>query len=210
METPDPFRGHRIVGGNVALDLLNTQTGPAGAEPEGDVLGDYADLLAWAAHIGVLAADEEQRLARRARRHPDAAAAAFSRARATREYLYRIVDTVARGRQPAAADLERLTHDEAEAVRHARLVRHDDAYAYTWVDDDDLDRPLWPIIHAAHTLMTNGPLDRLKGCPSCRFHFIDESRNRSRRWCSMDDCGAEDKMRTYIAKRATARSARAG
>ena len=210
METPDAFRGQRIVGGNVALDLLNTQNGPAGGEPEEDVLESYADLVAWAAHLGLLTPTEEQRLMRDARRHPDAAAAALARARDTRAYLYRVVDAVARGGGPAGADLERLTSDEAEALRHARLVRQGDSYTYTWLDDDDLERPLWPIIHAAQSLMTNGPLDRLKGCPSCRFHFLDESRNRSRRWCSMEDCGAEDKMRKYVAKRASARSARPG
>ena len=30
METPEHIRRQRIVGGNLALDLLNTQNGPAG------------------------------------------------------------------------------------------------------------------------------------------------------------------------------------
>src|SRR6185369_15011278 len=64
--TPTSFRGQRIVGGNVALDLLNTQNGAAGAEPEDDVLTDYRDFLAWASHIGVITAAEERRFRRRA------------------------------------------------------------------------------------------------------------------------------------------------
>ena len=55
--------------------------------------------------------------------------------------------------------------------------------------DPDLALPLWTVVHAASTLLIDGPLDRVKGCASCRFHFLDESRNRSRRWCSMEDCG---------------------
>ena len=66
METPGSFRGQRIVGGSVALDLLNTQNGAAGAPPEDDVLTDYRDLLAWASHVGLLDAAEERRLRRRA------------------------------------------------------------------------------------------------------------------------------------------------
>ena len=61
-------------------------------------------------------------------------------------------------------------------------------------------------IHAAATLLIEGRLDRVKGCASCRFHFLDESKNRSRRWCSMDDCGARTKSRRYVARRAAARS----
>jgi hypothetical protein len=37
--SPGAVRGQRIVGGNLAHDLLNTQNGPAGAAPE-DVLSD--------------------------------------------------------------------------------------------------------------------------------------------------------------------------
>ena len=205
METSDTFRGQRIVGGNVALDLLNTQNGPAGGAPEDDVLADYRDLLAWASHVGVVTAAEERRLRRVAQQRPADADAAFQRARETRAYLNDVFDAVARGKPPARADLLRLQRDEAEALSHGRLVPGDGQYRWSWADDQDLGRPLWPIIHAALELITDGPLDRVKGCASCRFVFVDESKNRSRRWCSMDDCGAEDKMRKYVARRSAAR-----
>jgi predicted RNA-binding Zn ribbon-like protein len=210
METPAPFRGQRIVGGNLAVDFLNTQNGPAGEPPEEDVLQTYADLVAWSAHLGSLADPEQARLSARARRRPAEARAVLERAHATRDYLYRILDTVARGGHPADADLARLQRDEAEALSHGRLVPSGGEYAWSWAADRSLGRPLWPIIHAALSLVTTGPLDRVKGCASCRFHFVDESKNRSRRWCSMDDCGAEDKMRKYVARRAAARGAARG
>jgi predicted RNA-binding Zn ribbon-like protein len=211
--TPEPFRGQRIVGGNPALDLLNTQNGPAGGAPEDDVLSDYRDLLAWASHMGVISTAEELALGRRARSRPADADAVFRRARETRAYLYDLFGAVARGESPAPADLRRLQGDAAEALAHGRLVESDGQYRWSWADDEDLRRPLWPVVDAALTLVTDGPLDRVKGCASCRFHFVDESKNRSRRWCSMDDCGAEDKMRKYVARRSLARarsSARAG
>jgi predicted RNA-binding Zn ribbon-like protein len=209
VETPEPFRGQRIVGGNVALDLLNTQNGPAGEPPEDDVLGDYGDLLAWASHVGLLTAADERRLKRRAREHPADADVAFRRTRETRAYLHALFDAVARGAAPARGDLRRLQRDAAQAFAHGRLVPGDAGYRWDWSDDDDLERPLWPIVDAALRLVTEGPLDRVKGCASCRFLFVDESKNRSRRWCSMEDCGAEDKMRKYVARRASARAARA-
>jgi predicted RNA-binding Zn ribbon-like protein len=208
VETPTPFRGQRIVGGNVALDLLNTQNGPAGKPPEDDVLSDYGDVVAWASHLGVINAAEEQGLRRRARARPGDAEAAFERARGTRAYLGDLFGAFGRGRSPAPGDLERLQRDAAEAYAHGRLVAVGGEYQWTWADDQDLARPLWPIIHAALTLVTDGPLERVKGCASCRFMFVDESKNRSRRWCSMEDCGAEDKMRKYVARRAAARANR--
>jgi predicted RNA-binding Zn ribbon-like protein len=211
METPTHIRRQRIVGGNLALDLINTQNGPAGRPPEDDALRDYADVLAWARYVGALTTRESDRLLRRSRRDPDAADAMFRRTVATRDDLYESFSAVARGSRPPATAIARLQRDEADALTHAELVPGVDGYDWTWPHDDDLGRPLWPVIHAAVTLLTNGPLDRVKGCASCRFHFVDESKNRSRRWCSMDDCGTEDKVRKYVARRASVRSAdRAG
>jgi predicted RNA-binding Zn ribbon-like protein len=41
--------------------------------------------------------------------------------------------------------------------------------------------------------------DRLKVCPAddCQSVFYDASRNRSRRWCSMEGCGNRSKVRSF-------------
>jgi predicted RNA-binding Zn ribbon-like protein len=46
---------------------------------------------------------------------------------------------------------------------------------------------------------TLGTWDRLKLCPAedCLWAFFDSSKNRSRRWCSMDVCGNRTKTREY-------------
>ena len=122
--------------------------------------------------------------------------------------LDRLFRTVAHGEAPREADLARLAGDEAAALSQARLVPAGGGYGWSWDGDETLERPLWPVVHAAVALLTGGPLDRVKGCASCRFLFVDESRNRSRRWCSMDDCGTQDKMRAYVARRRAARATR--
>jgi predicted RNA-binding Zn ribbon-like protein len=44
-----------------------------------------------------------------------------------------------------------------------------------------------------------GDWPRLKVCadPTCRWAFLDTSRNRSRRWCDMADCGNRAKNRVW-------------
>ena len=44
-----------------------------------------------------------------------------------------------------------------------------------------------------------GTWDRLKICPAddCAWVFYDQSKNRSRRWCSMGVCGNRTKVRAY-------------
>jgi predicted RNA-binding Zn ribbon-like protein len=39
--------------------------------------------------------------------------------------------------------------------------------------------------------------DRLKICPTCRWLFLDRSRNRSRAWCDMAVCGNRAKASRY-------------
>ena len=51
---------------------------------------------------------------------------------------------------------------------------------------------------------TLGTWDRLKLCPAedCLWAFFDSSKNRSRRWCSMNVCGNRTKTREYRRRRA--------
>lgn len=48
----------------------------------------------------------------------------------------------------------------------------------------------------------DGTWERIKIChaDTCRWAFFDESRNRSRAWCSMQVCGNRTKTRTYRAR----------
>jgi predicted RNA-binding Zn ribbon-like protein len=50
-------------------------------------------------------------------------------------------------------------------------------------------------------LLRSDRLGRLRRCVDCRWLFLDQSRNRSRRWCRMSGCGARAKMRRYRAPR---------
>ncbi|OAP20062.1 CGNR zinc finger [Amycolatopsis sp. M39] len=57
---------------------------------------------------------------------------------------------------------------------------------------------------AATRLAIRGDWVRLKICPAddCLWAFFDESRNRSRTWCSMRVCGNREKARSWRARTA--------
>lgn len=205
METPDHTQRMRLVGGNLALDFINTRGGQPRPSPDDEVLHDYNDLIAWARHVGMLTEDEAHRLLRRARRNPDDAQNTYQRAMQVRRYLYELFGAVATGHPPPDRCIAALGSDEAEALARAELVSGDGGFAWNWAHDNELARPLRPIVHAAVTLLTGGPLQRVKRCDGCQWLFIDESKNRSRRWCSMEDCGTDEKVRRYLARRAAAR-----
>jgi predicted RNA-binding Zn ribbon-like protein len=55
------------------------------------------------------------------------------------------------------------------------------------------------LVAAATTARIKGTWARLKICPAddCAWAFYDASRNRSKRWCSMEVCGNRSKVRAF-------------
>ena len=201
METSSDVTRMRLVGGSLALDFVNSRSGPAGAAPDDDALTGYADVLAWGRYAGSLADAEAAALRRLAREDPDGAETAFRRCLRIRECLDEVFREHARGGNPSRRALVELRDHELDALGAAEL-EVGRAFAWSWRRDRSFLRPVRPVVHAAVELLTAGQLDRIKGCGTCRFLFLDESRNRSRRWCSMEDCGTVEKMRRYVAWRA--------
>jgi predicted RNA-binding Zn ribbon-like protein len=203
METATDVTRMRLVGGNLALDFVNSRSGPVGGAPDDDALTSYADVVAWGRYVGNLSEAEAAALRRLARDDPDGAEAAFRHCLQVRECLDDVFREIAQGRRPSRRALAELRDHERDALGSAELEPGEAGpYGWSWRRDRSLLRPVRPVVHAAVTLLTAGPLDRIKGCGTCRFLFLDESRNRSRRWCSMEDCGTAEKIRRYVARRA--------
>ncbi|HEX5148855.1 MAG TPA: ABATE domain-containing protein [Candidatus Limnocylindrales bacterium] len=197
----------RIVGGNLALDFVNTRTGPPSGPPDDDLFAGYDDVVAWGRHVGSLTDPEARRLRRAAQEDRAGSRKVFGRAIRLRDDLDAVFRAVAVDRRPPAQAVGALRTAEAKALVRAELVADDGAFAWSWASDRSLERPLGPVIHAAIELLTGGPLDRVKACGGCSFLFLDESKNRSRRWCSMEDCGTSEKIRRILERRAGRRLA---
>ena len=61
------------------------------------------------------------------------------------------------------------------------------------------------LVAAAVELLRTVELRQLRACPieegGCGFLFLDRSRNGSRRWCAMEDCGTQAKIRKLSERR---------
>lgn len=55
------------------------------------------------------------------------------------------------------------------------------------------------LLLAIERLQSQGAWPRLKACTvdDCQWAFYDTTRNRSRTWCSMEECGNREKTRRY-------------
>jgi len=123
----------------------------------------------------------------------------LARARTLREALYRILSQAIAGR-PAVAEMEILEDVLGEALSHLALRWSENGFLWELpAPPGRLEELLWPIALSAADLLRSDRLDRVKECGSetCSWIFIDESRNRSRRWCEMSDCGNRAKARRF-------------
>ena len=197
----------KLYGGRLCLDFANTVE-PRLGQPQRDHLGGYPDLVRWARHAGALDDTQAQGLLAAAVTHQAAAQASFATAIALRDAIYRAFATIAQGATPAAADLEGMQQAYAAAMRHARLLPADGRVIWAW-GDGAFDLVWWPMARSAVEVASTSQLERVKQCPApegCGWLFLDTTKNRIRRWCSMDECGGQAKARRQTARRRTTRT----
>jgi predicted RNA-binding Zn ribbon-like protein len=205
-DASNPAGRFDLDGGHLALDFANTLQGRYDELPD-DLLRHYTDLLMFARESGQIDAAASDRLRTLAETHPEQAAQAHAAASALREAIFAIFSSLAAEQSPPTGPLATLNASLASSLPHGRVARDITNDRWLWVWDeahDDLARPIWPIAREAAELLLHGPLDRLRECAAhdCGWLFIDTTRNRARRWCSMQTCGNRAKVQQYRARAA--------
>ncbi|OFW59287.1 MAG: hypothetical protein A2133_05035 [Actinobacteria bacterium RBG_16_64_13] len=188
----------------LGLDFANT--GDLHVDPNpNERFTSYEAAVGWAEQAGILSASQAAGLAARARARPEGAAKALQRIIALREAVYRIFSAVAHDREPDPGDIQALHAELGVALVHLRLIaREDQPFAWAWAGiEDDLASLLWPVARATAALLTSPQLSRVRECAGdpCDWLFLDHSKNGSRRWCDMSECGNRAKARRYRERR---------
>lgn len=204
---PDEWAGLRFLAGRVCLDFVNSIEDRTGDAPD-DFIASYADLVQWGRQRALLTDRVAERLLTLAARDMAAAARALETALTLRAALHGIFQALAKTGEPDAGDLAHLQRAYTDAVAHACLQHGEGRFVWQCPSQADaLDQMMWPIAFDATELLTVGDVGRIKVCanPSgCGWLFYDGSKNGSRRWCSMEGCGSQVKMRRLYAKRKAA------
>lgn len=196
-----------------ALDFLNSLARPF--EEEVEWLGNGSDFLAWlgaAALVDAATLDEVRGLA-----NPGELDAVAAQARGLREWFRDFVRRH-RGRaltRKALTELEPLNRLLARDEQFSRIAARAGAAPDSgnlalervaqrrWRSPDAL---LFPVADALAQLVTTADFRDVKQCewPSCIMHFLDTTRDRRRRWCSMATCGNRAKQAAHRSRRAGA------
>ncbi|MGI8921356.1 MAG: CGNR zinc finger domain-containing protein [Solirubrobacteraceae bacterium] len=175
------------------LELVEAFVNTRDLETQTDALSDLGALRAWLAARrliprGVALAPED-----------------LVRAKLAREALRELLDHRAPGSRRQAAS-RRLNAIAASAPLRVSLDREGrPALRPTAGGLDGALAQLFAIIERAEA---QGTWARLKVCAdnSCRWAFYDHSKNRSRTWCNMADCGNRAKARRYRSRQRGRRS----
>ena len=134
----------------------------------------------------------------------------LERALRLREAIWGIGAALAAQKEPADDNVSELNWNVQKAIVAARLEAEDKTL--TW----DLESQkhsvagcLGLLALSAAGLFTSERADRVRECGNdeCGWLFLDTSKNRSRKWCDMADCGNLAKARRYYAKKKAERQA---
>lgn len=204
-----------FIADNVGLDFLNTIAVPVDIKVEWLTSGE--DFLAWLRQAGLVPANVLDAL--RSRAVPGELDAVAAQARALRDWFKLFVYKHMGRRLPPNAwrQLEHLNQllrrdDEfGQIVARDRRGQESEATSgLAWRPQRRWHSPeslLLPLARSLADLVCTEDFTDVKACegPSCTLLFIDRTRGRARRWCSMAICGNRAKQ---AAHRKRARKAR--
>ena len=204
---PAPFD---LSGGHPALDFVNSLDPRFGAGAPVELLTEYPDLLRLARQSGLVDARQARALARS---DADGAARALRAGRELREALAAAFYAYVDGRPPPPPQLRTLEHQFRDAAAHRELSwgraaeRAHGGAAVRWEwgrFGDDPELPVWMLAQAAAELLASEAMRCVRACgaETCRWLFLDTSKNHTRRWCNMKVCGNRAKARRFQARRA--------
>jgi predicted RNA-binding Zn ribbon-like protein len=192
-----PFQ---LVAGHPALDLVNTldwrfrESGPE------DLLPSFGEMLRFAEESALLTPRQTKRLrqATSDRTASQALRSVLDLREATAEIFYALVDD----RTPSQDAIKRLDRYLRETQAKRILHWTHSGIELTWPDEADPQLPLWLLTQLAADLLTSEAAHSIHACAAttCRWLFLDTSKNHSRRWCDMKICGNRMKARRFKAQ----------
>jgi len=191
-----------LLGGLPCLDFVNTLDW-RGADQPVEFLHAYQDLVAWSRHAGTISAKEAGIISQRSKKLPSKQTKVLGKAITLRETIYRIFSSLSDGRPAASKDLAAFNKSLSQTMKNSQIVRTKDGY--NWDSRGEMAKLgaiLNPLIRSAADLLVSDELKRVKKCgdPACGWLFLDTSRNKSRRWCDMSDCGNRAKADRFYKK----------
>jgi predicted RNA-binding Zn ribbon-like protein len=195
-----PFQ---FVAGALCLDFVNTVGSHTSLSPA-EKLNEFADLVRWAREAELIGALEAQELLTFSEARSHQASKVLEKARAFREALFRIFSALQGKALPDETDLAALNETLRAFPICLEVSVRGRAFSCTRQIDETSDaRLLAPVAWSAADLLASDQIHQVHQCASatCGWFFVDTTKNHSRRWCMMSDCGSLAKAKRYYQRK---------
>jgi len=195
-------KSYEIIAGDLTLDLVNTldfrfrESGPE------ELLTSYDDLLRFVAQSGLVTEAEARRL-RRIERPDGQGGRVLKQVIELREAVASVLYAWLDGSEVQAVSLSTLERYFKQASAQRRLIASGPRLEWSWEEaGEGLSAPFFLLAQAAADLLLSERVAQLRSCASstCKWLFLDASKNHSRRWCDMRVCGNRMKARRFQAR----------
>lgn len=202
----------QLIASDPTLDFVNTLDNRFVDSGPFELLLGYEDLLGFVEQASVLDKRFMPVLARG--KNSPAATRAFASALELREALASLLyGGLSSSRPPNASTLETLERHFLASEAHTELVwkpappdQGMTSLDWEWGRfEKDAALPVWALAQFASRLLTSAQIAYVRMCESesCRWLFLDTSKNHTRRWCDMKVCGNRMKAKRFNARRRT-------
>lgn len=202
----------KFVGGNLCLDFVNSIGGrvpqgkkySSGYNIVNDKLKNFDDLIDWGKNSGAVIKPEAYELIKLKSKNQTEADIVFQRALELRESLFKIFGSIIEGAKPQEGNIKVLNREYSIAGENQFLVYHSNKLEWKFSSESaQLDNIIWKVVNSSAELLTSDLLNRVKICrgENCGWLFLDTTKNKSRQWCDMKDCGNLAKVRRFREKK---------
>jgi predicted RNA-binding Zn ribbon-like protein len=191
----------QLVAGHLALDFANTLDYRYDPDRRIDLLPNYERFLAFCRQSGVITAAQMRKLLDGL--SGSDAQRVLKEVIEFREALYFLILSAMQGRRPDEAHLQALNRTLSEARTLDEVVWHKRRFDRRFRDITERpDGPFRRVVDTAVGLITSSEIENVRQCgeKTCRWLFLDRSRNHSRRWCDMQLCGNRTKAKRFYAR----------
>ena len=190
-----------LAGGHPALDLVNSLDNRYREDGPHEMLAGLPELLRFLQEVSLITPRQAHAL----NKNTDASATVqvLESVRELREASAAVLYAAVAGETPPRVALQTLERYFLEAHRQRRLAWENGA-SWEWTaSESDPRLTVWILAQSVWQLLFSEQMTLIRTCDAhtCRWLFLDTSKNHTRRWCNMRVCGNRMKARRFQARR---------
>lgn len=178
----------RLDGNHLCLNFINTIFDRTVANPV-SLISNKEDWIAWLLKVDLIKNDDL-----------DQTALVFDLDEVfeTRTILFTIFNGLAQKETISNRDLSFFEKLILKVQKATKLQANDGIPAeILQINKTNLNDYLLSIIKSGYELFLSNQINRIKECGHCGWIYLDNSKNNSRKWCSMETCGSQIKAKRY-------------